>query len=150
HKILSEKHENLGIEMKVNLQLDKNINLIGKIDRLVKIKDKTLLIDYKTSKPPKNTDAFSLIKGTEQLSLYAYILEKHHGIKIDKAILWYLENNKVVEAETEDISKIIYKIKDVFEKITEGIFTPNPSATCKNCSYKLICKYWQGVGKKEE
>jgi len=121
-----EAYEILSVEKFLSIVIG-DVSVIAKPD-LVYIKDgKTILLDYKTSKPFKQNgklDEKKIKDYSKQLLLYAYILQKVSGIKIDLLQLWFLRYNELVaipfaqediQATLDDFLAGVTKIKETTE-----------------------------------
>ncbi len=119
-----------------NAQVDNNLTLLGRIDRVDKTNDELFVIDYKTGKlKPAEIDPF-------QLFVYAIILGKKFRLPVKKASFHFLSENKTVDFEpkAEDLEKTLEKIKKQVKKIlAEKAFKAAPNKYCSTCDFLEIC-----------
>ena len=133
-------------EVDVSLEKDDYI-LAGKVDLLLGGDGKLELLDFKTSPRPRGSPA--LIAGYErQLCTYAHILERRHGKRVDRLLLYW-----TAEARREDaLMTLPYRPDRVDEagrhfdrtvrRIEAGQFavsTVPEAAICRECDLRALC-----------
>ena len=93
HQNRDEMRRVIQTEVDVSLEKDGYI-LTGKVDLLLGGDGKLELLDFKTS--PRPTDSPDLLDAYErQLCTYAHILERRHGKRVDRLLLyWTAEENE--------------------------------------------------------
>lgn len=110
----------------------------GRIDRIDRVEDEFMVIDYKTSK-----EALSEKKLREDMQLLAYtlVVESLFYKRPKKVGWWFLRANKkvMIEVSEEDVKKISDKMSSIVASIKGGDFHPTPGWVCKNCDFKTIC-----------
>ncbi len=147
NEFLTHKYETKGVEMKIKIHLPQDIILVGVVDRLLYDKEdgKYVILDYKTSRPYKGR--FDETHGKSQLMLYSHLINNEYNYDVKKIMLLFLENNSVVSYDIDQnvVNDVLSTIYEVVNKIKRKIFTPQPSSQCEYCSYKLLCRYWQGT-----
>lgn len=134
-------------EVDVSLEKDGYI-LAGKVDLLLGSDGKLELLDFKTSPRPKESP--ELIAAYErQLCTYAHILERRHGRRVDRLLLYWTS-----EARKEDALMVLpYDPKRVEEagryfdetvrRIQAREFTvtrPPESGICGECDLRMLCR----------
>lgn len=131
----------IGVVEKWKDQYLGNIELRGKVDEILKLKDGTYApLDYKFA--VWNDTVYETYK--QQLYCYALLIEETFKVKVKKGFLVYTRSkNKLIEVEIEERAKT--EIKESMGKmltIIEG--NKFPKATkfkkrCVNCTYRNIC-----------
>jgi len=123
-----------GFKLKINQE-----RIIGKIDRIDKIKGGVELIDYKTGKPKDKLEK----KDKEQLLIYQIACEKALGLSPQKLSYHYLNTGETLSflGSTEEKEKQEEKIKLLIENIKKSEFEPTPGWQCKFCDFKNICEH---------
>jgi CRISPR/Cas system-associated exonuclease Cas4 (RecB family) len=104
------------------------------IDRINMLPDGTVeVLDYKTG------SVHSLSRHHFQLSLYAYYVEKHLGLRVSKWSIFYTKHNKyksenVDRAKIRMIPEIVGLIRErIDECFSRGVFEKRPSQMCGWC-----------------
>ena len=133
-------------EVDVSLEKDDYI-LAGKVDLLLGGDGKLELLDFKTSPRPRGSPA--LIGGYErQLCTYAHILERRHGKRVDRMLLYW-----TAEARREDaLMTLPYRPDRVdaagrhfgrtVRRIESGQFavsTVPEASICRECDLPALC-----------
>ncbi len=132
-------------EVDVSLEKDGYI-LAGKVDLLLGGDGKLELLDFKTS--PRPRDSPELIAAYErQLCTYAHILERRHGKRPDRLLLYW-----TAEPRKEDALMVFpYRPERVdeagryFDEVVGRIQAPSsrrprPRAqVCKECDLRMLC-----------
>ncbi|HXJ04733.1 MAG TPA: UvrD-helicase domain-containing protein [Candidatus Acidoferrum sp.] len=125
-------------EKSFELPLENNVTIIGRMDQVNALgRNDVEIIDYKTGKPKKDSDA----KKDLQLSLYALAAKEIFEWNPVRLVFHYLQNNQT-QVTTRDAKQLDEAQKIVLEAaadIRAGEFPPNPGFVCRNCAYKPIC-----------
>ena len=103
---------------------------------------KTILLDYKTSKPFKQNgkiDDKKIKEYSKQLLLYAYILREVSNLKIDELQLWFLRYNELVTIPFTDKD-----IEDTVSEFMNGVneiknSTEYPANTKNEFFCQMLC-----------
>ncbi len=119
----------------------------GFIDVIENYEGKTRLMDYKTSKRPKMTDAYKL-----QLAIYALLYKLKHDKLPDEVGIYFLKNGEVTLPVNEDLIKEAeFKIEQIHastESDEISDYKKNQTPLCKwssgQCDFYDYC-----FGKKE-
>lgn len=144
----SEMARVIQTEVDVSLEKDGYI-LAGKIDLLLGRDGMLELLDFKTSPRPINSP--ELIAAYErQLCTYAHILERRHGQRVDRMLLYW-----TAEARKEDALMVLpYDPRRVeeagrhFDETVRSIqaqhfevkVPPPEAAICKECDLRRLCR----------
>jgi len=131
-------------EHKINVNLNRNIKLGGKIDRLYMSENNNIVIDFKTSK--------NFYQGFNDLQLKFYSLLVHKKYNIDpekiEVIAFYSRPNKYERKSfnDEDIMYFIRYLEDIVDKmLTINEFPPTQNNLCRFCAYKdSMCPLFNG------
>jgi len=145
------EHQVVAVEKFISIIIGE-VSVIAKPD-LVYVKDgKTILLDYKTSKPFKQNgkiDEKKIAEYSKQLLLYTYILKEVSDIKIDLLQLWFLRYNELVTVPftDEDVQRTIDEFLQNVDKIKNATEYP-PSNDKKHeffcqtlCSVSSNCEF---------
>lgn len=139
-------------EIKLDLIPPNEKFLLGYVDRIIFNEDKTMILDYKTTKPGFYQKDNNTIKHDLQLRTYAYYVCKQFNLDPSKVFccLYYLENKKLVctSYTQEQMSEAIDSLKKdytLIESIGEGNAKPNVGNHCKRCDYQDVCPYGRNV-----
>lgn len=136
------------IETEVDVSVEKDgYILTGKVDLLLGGDGRLELLDFKTSERP--TDDPALQEAYErQLCTYAHILEKRHGRRVERLLLyWTAEADKRVALmelpyRPERVAEAGSAFDDVVRKIQDRDFSvvrvPKPRV-CKECDLRPLC-----------
>jgi CRISPR/Cas system-associated exonuclease Cas4 (RecB family) len=144
-----DDYDVISIEDKIEAEHE-GIKLVVKPDLIVKEKltGKTLLMDFKTSKPMKgkNWDLVKIEGYSNQLLLYAYFLEKVKGIKIDKIQLLFVRLGKVydIDYSVDNVEKVLSWFVSAIKKIKweeDWKETVNPFFCQQICGVRRSCPY---------
>ena len=121
--------------------------LSGKVDLLLGGDGKLELLDFKTSQRP--TDSPALLDAYErQLCTYAHIIEKRHGKKVDRLLLYWTAEEKKERAlmafpyRPKRIAEAGRYFDQVVTRIQAGEFQvmqPPEMAICKECDLRMLC-----------
>lgn len=138
-------------EVDVSLEKDGYI-LTGKIDLLLGGDGKLELLDFKTSPRPRNSP--ELIAAYErQLCTYAHILERRHGRRVDRLLLyWTSEVRKedalmVLPYDPARVEEAGHRFDETVRRIQVHEFAVKKapeSAICKECDLRMLC-YAEGI-----
>jgi DNA helicase II / ATP-dependent DNA helicase PcrA len=95
------------------------------------------LVDYKTGKPRKPSDAEKSL----QLSVYALAARRQLRLDPVRLTFYNLTNNQPVSAtrSKQDLESAEGLIREVAGKIREQRFDPTPGFVCKRCDFFAIC-----------
>lgn len=136
----------LQTEVDVSLEKDSYI-LAGKVDLLLGGDGKLELLDFKTSPRPK--DSPDLIAAYErQLCTYAHILERRHGRRVDRLLLyWTSEPRKqdalmVLPYDPNRVDEAGRHFDETVRRIQARQFevsTPPEPGICKECDLRMLC-----------
>ena len=137
------------IQTEVDVSLEKDGYILGgKVDLLLGGDGKLELLDFKTSPRPK--DSPDLLSAYErQLSTYAHILERRHGRRVDRLLLyWTSEKNKddaltVFPHHSERIEEAGRYFDHVVARIQNEDFQvthPPEAGICKECDLRRLCR----------
>ncbi len=139
-------------EIKLDLLPPNEKLLLGYVDRIVFNEDKTMILDYKTTKAGFYQKDNNTIKQDLQLRTYAYYVCKEFKLDPSKVFccLYYLENKKLVctnytEAQMQDAIDFLTKDYNLIESIDESSAKPNVGNHCKRCDYHDVCPYGRSV-----
>jgi len=129
----------LYVEEEFLLDFGDSVRLKGVIDRVDKNQGKIEIIDYKTSRSPKNNTKFKGI----QLNLYCLALERLFDLKVGILSYYYLRDNKkiselVSEEGVRDSEDLVKKLSQLIKK---GEFEAKPGWPCRSCDYKITCPF---------
>ncbi len=119
-----------------------NNKINGRWDRVDIAKDKTIIIDFKTSAVKKQKDADKKAKESLQLSIYALAYKHINGILPAAVELHFLESGLVGGAVKDegDLVDTIKIIKEVSCGIRSRDFAARPQyLSCTYCAYNQIC-----------
>lgn len=113
-------------------------NLVGRIDRIDRGPDGTVIItDYKTGAPKSQEDADDSL----QLSLYALAAHEKWGYRAERLVFHNLEGNTEIASARSDsqLAKAKLTVEEIAAKIAAGEFQPKPGFHCYSCAYRLLC-----------
>jgi DNA helicase-2/ATP-dependent DNA helicase PcrA len=136
------------IQTEVDVSLEKdNYILTGKVDLLLGGDGKLELLDFKTSPRPK--DSPGLIRAYErQLCTYAHILERRHGKRVERLLLyWTSEPRKedalmVLPYDPERVEEAGRHFDEMVRKIQARQFAvtkPPEPRICQECDLITFC-----------
>lgn len=139
------------IETEVDVSIEKDDYILtGKVDLLMGADGKLELLDFKTS--PKPVDSPELLTAYErQLCTYAHILEKRHGKRVDRMLLYWTSEPLKSDAlmlfpnRPEMVDEAGRHFDSVVKRIQAKDFrvvSRPESRICKECDLKTYC----GVG----
>lgn len=119
-----------------DMEIDEDLKVLGRIDRIDEEKEGYHVIDYKTGKIDEDDNS------NLQLIVYAMIMAHNMKVPVYKASYLYLQTNtwKSINITEEDYQKSIAEIKKQVAKIkAEKKFAPKKNKNCKSCDYLEIC-----------
>lgn len=118
------------------VEVDEDLSILGRIDRVDKKKNKLHIIDYKTGKlKPKEVDPL-------QLYCYAIILERKFRLPIASVAYYFLGENKIIDYQPSQkkLNQTLNSIKEQSKKIlSENKFPATPNKYCSTCDFLPIC-----------
>lgn len=131
-----------SLEQRFTVRAGENI-LVGKIDRIDKIKDKFQIIDYKLN---KNILTLKEVKDSLQLNLYALAFYYLTGMIPLKTGFYFLRQGKIIYTEKtkENLEKTEKIVECVANEIIRREFYPKEGRACKWCDYKEYCLSMKG------
>jgi len=134
-------------EVDVSLEKDGYI-LTGKVDLLLGGDGKLELLDFKTSPRPK--DSPELIAAYErQLCTYAHILERRHGRRVERMMLYWTSESRKQDAlmvlpydpkRVEEAGRHFDAIVGRIQAREFTVTTPPEAAICEECDLRLLCQ----------
>jgi DNA helicase-2/ATP-dependent DNA helicase PcrA len=112
-----------------------DVTIIGRIDRIDRAADGTLVvIDYKTGNPKNDLDASTSV----QLGLYGLAIQLE-GNTVGRMVFYNLEDNSTAETERINEQKLHETVLEVAAGIRAGRFHPKPGFQCNYCGYRSLC-----------
>ena len=136
----------IDTEVDVSLENDDYI-LAGKVDLLIGGDGKLELLDFKTSPRPK--DSPNLIAAYErQLCTYAHILERRHGRRADRLLLYWTSERHKEDAlmslpydpeRVEEAGRHFDETVRCIQAERFEVTTPPEAAICKECDLRTLC-----------
>ncbi len=138
------KDDTIATEKKVFVDLDeqKNYQIIGYIDRLVHNKETNIfeIHDYKTSSSIKSQKE---LDSDRQLALYSIAIRNEFKESNDVHLIWhFLDFNQTLISKrtTEELEQLKQEIIKLINKIeNETDFFPNPGCLCNWCEFQSKC-----------
>ena len=130
--------EILEQEKGFELDLENNVIIKGRIDQINSLGRKEVeIVDYKTGKPRKDSDA----KKDLQLSIYAIAVKEILELEPVRLVFHYLQNNQRQETtrdakQLDDAQKMV---QETAAEIRAGEFAAKPGFQCRSCPYRPIC-----------
>jgi DNA helicase-2/ATP-dependent DNA helicase PcrA len=125
-------------EKAFELPLANDLILAGRMDQVNSVgRDDVEIVDYKTGKPRKDSDA----RKDLQLSIYALAAKEIFEWNPVRLVFHYLQTNQIQvtsrdSKQLDDAEKIV---QEVAADIRAAQFPPNPGFVCRSCAYKPIC-----------
>jgi DNA helicase-2/ATP-dependent DNA helicase PcrA len=125
-------------EKAFELPLANDLILAGRMDQVNSVgRDDVEIVDYKTGKPRKDSDA----RKDLQLSIYALAAKEIFAWNPVRLVFHYLQTNQIQvtsrdSKQLDDAEKIV---QEVAADIRAAQFPPNPGFVCRSCAYKPIC-----------
>jgi len=136
--VLEALPEILEQEKGFELDLENNVVVKGRIDQINSLGRKDVeIVDYKTGKPRKESDA----KKDLQLSIYAIAVTEILELNPVRLVFHYLQNNERQETtrDAKQLAEAQAIVQEAAAEIRAGEFTAKPGFHCRGCSYKPIC-----------
>ncbi|MEX1243808.1 MAG: ATP-dependent DNA helicase [Thermoanaerobaculia bacterium] len=138
------------IQTEVDVSLEKDGYILGgKVDLLLGGDGKLELLDFKTS--PRPTNSPELLAAYErQLCTYAHILERRHGRRVDRLLLYWTSEQAKKDALTifpyhpERIEEAGAYFDHVVARIQNEDFRiakPPEPGICKECDLRRLCRH---------
>lgn len=134
------------LEIKVfideNFEISKNgICLSGKIDRLDRVENEYIIVDYKKKKVPTKTEIFEAKK--IQIPLYLKMFSNDFNLKAGE----YLNVKEHIrrKVEVKDLEAIFIVFKNMYKDLILNTLnkkidiSPADTETCSDCLYRRIC-----------
>lgn len=129
----------IGSEMEITLA-NKDFILRGNVDMVFEQKDGYNIVDFKTGDPGKMPKSL-LKKYQNQLNLYAFLLEKTKGEKVQNTHLYFSNTGQTITSSAQEasyIDQITNQIKTIeadtnFEKTKD-------TKNCQTCPFKYYCR----------
>jgi len=108
----------------------------GQIDLWFEEGGELALVDYKTDRDESASEGYAL-----QLRLYALALERYAGRRPDRAVLYYLRSNRVVEISVSDSDLAVAQnaVRELKQAQDELRFPLKAGDQCRKCLF------WRGV-----
>ncbi len=147
----------LTSEQFFEMRLADGITLGGKIDRIDRLEDGSLVVvDYKTGKPPRTSTSDALAASDLQMSAYALIVKRKFRGTVKTCRFLYLDHlgneidyefeptDELLIGKEAELLSVCQEIQAEFEKLErpdekDGAFEPTPNALCNWCDYQEIC-----------
>jgi CRISPR-associated protein Cas4 len=125
------------IPQKLEMEIyNKDINVLGYIDRVDLEENGFRVIDYKSSKRDRPAKHYLF-----ELALYAYLFEEETGFEVYDAGIYFSNPGKlrVIPIEEEDKKRAVKKVFQTREAIEKKIFPKKPTYFCGWCNNSKIC-----------
>jgi len=108
----------------------------GQIDLWFEDGGQIVLVDYKTDRDESAADSYAL-----QLRLYALALERYAACRPDRAVLYYLRSNRIVEISVTDADlaaarNAVRELKQAQDRLE---FPLSVGEQCRKCLF------WRGI-----
>ncbi|OGK51914.1 hypothetical protein A2966_00860 [Candidatus Roizmanbacteria bacterium RIFCSPLOWO2_01_FULL_41_22] len=136
----------MGLEKLFKIQIENDIYLTGKIDRIDAGQNGQIeIVDYKTGKQPEDKE----LKKSLQLSIYALAATDWglYNKKVNdvKLTFYYLQNleKKSIKRTKEELEQVREGIINNAKKIKASSFEPQVGPWCNFCPFRMICEAWQ-------
>lgn len=137
------------IETEVDVSLEKEgYVLCGKVDLLLGGDGKLELLDFKTSPRPRNSPG--LVAAYErQLCTYAHVLERRHGRRVDRLLLYWTSEALKADAlmtlpyDPERVEAAGRSFDETVRRIQGREFdvkSPPEPGICKECDLRTLCR----------
>lgn len=133
-------------EKNLEAQVNQEINLTGKIDRVDKLDGGLWVIDYKTGK------FYEPGIDPKQLLVYTMIISKKLGLEVKKASYYFLDQDKFYEAsvKSDDLKATEdWILATVNEIEKERKYEPRVNELCRFCDYQELCPVWLGKSREQ-
>lgn len=138
---LNEPDTVVAVERPFTVNID-GINIRGRIDRMDRTAEGTVIIDYKSSDVHDQDKANARARDSLQLQAYAMAFESENGVLPSRVQLHFLETGVVGTASPDPkrLDKAKSQLRSAAAGIRDGKFQPKPDAmTCGFCPYRQIC-----------
>lgn len=134
----------VGLEMKIALQLDEDHEILGYVDRLVKVSDGVWEIhDYKTSASLMTQEKAD---ADRQLALYELAIRQMYPDAQQVSLVWhYLVFDHEVRScrSSEQLADLRRQVLETVRHIEAQTSFPTRTGTlCGWCDYKAVCPAW--------
>ncbi|SEH13887.1 ATP-dependent helicase [Thermoleophilum album] len=137
------------VQTEVDVSLEKEGYILqGKVDLLLGGDGKLELLDFKTSPRPK--DSPELIAAYErQLCTYAHILERRHGRRVDRLLLYWTSEPRKEDAlmvlpydpaRVEEAGRHFDEVVRRIQAREFAVTTPPEAAICQECDLRMLCR----------
>ena len=137
--ISENKNSPVAAEQPFRIEIE-GVPFTGVSDRIEKTPDeKFAVVDFKTGGVYENSKS---IKEDPQMNIYALGVEKQYGELPEKASLFYLKHDKMVDNEIEksQVESVKENIGGIVKSILNEEFEATPGyQICRNCEYWSIC-----------
>ena len=136
--VLKSLPQVLEQEKNFELDLENNVIVNGRIDQINSLGRKDVeIVDYKTGKPGKASDA----KKDLQLSIYAIAAKEILELNPVRLVFHYLQNNERQETtrDPKQLAEAQKIVQEAAAEIRAGEFSPKEGFQCKACAYRPIC-----------
>lgn len=112
--------------------------LSGRVDRIDRIGDRALVIDFKSGRRPNGVE--SLLGGTRiQVSLYAHAVAQVFGLEEVSGEYHYLKDQKKATPASLGQSPEVQQITNALLGLAEKGLFPQIPETCGYCSFRNTC-----------
>lgn len=132
-------------EEEINLVLPKYI-LQGVIDLVEGDEDTVEIVDYKTGPKPDIEKPERIAHYKKQLEVYAYLIEKRYGKKVNRMHLYYtstVDGNPIISftGNHDAVEETIREITETVSKIENKQFDNKAQNTyaCEYCDMRYVC-----------
>lgn len=146
NKFHNPKIKVIDLEKFFKIKIDKDISIVGKIDRVDdKGNGEIEIIDYKTGKKPDE----KTLKKNFQLAIYAMAatdpgLYKKKVTDVHLSFYYLNDSEKVsVKKTAEDLTSVKKNIIEKVSQIRTSNFEPKVGPWCDFCPFQMICEAWQ-------
>jgi DNA helicase II / ATP-dependent DNA helicase PcrA len=137
--MMEEPPQALAQEKGFELPLDNNVIIKGRIDQINSLGNTgdVEIVDYKTGRPKKDTDA----KRDLQLSLYALAAKEILELEPARLVFHYLQDNQRQETtrDAKQLDEAQKIVQEAAADIRAGEFPAKRGFICRNCAYRPIC-----------
>ncbi|MBN1551948.1 PD-(D/E)XK nuclease family protein [bacterium] len=113
--------------------------MTGFIDRIDKIDNRYILLDYKTEPTERSQES---VDSDLQLTLYYWAAKNFLGINVDTLGLYMMAHNTLLTTrrKPEDVDVLLERIKTVTnDMLTESTFEPRINKYCLSCDHLEGC-----------
>jgi len=126
-----------ALEIPFSLKLQGNI-IKGQIDRIDKVGEEVVIIDYKTGNPKKKLAR----EDKEQLLIYQLAVEEVFKMKPRALVYYYLNEGSKISflADEKEKNEMKEKIVKEIEEIKNSDFEARPGRHCAFCDFRDICE----------